>query len=198
MFATLDAYIPDVSGLKSPDASAEEDIAFEDVVFAYPGRADVPVLQKVNATFETGKTTAIVGPSGSGKSTILGLLQRWYDIDNGTASGPGDHSLSPLSEQEKLESDGGKMITGGSIRVGPHNLRELDAYWWRQQIGFVQQEPFLFNDTIYKNVAYGLYGTEHWDKSEEKKRELVKEACREAFADKFIMTFPQVRVITSN
>jgi ABC-type multidrug transport system fused ATPase/permease subunit len=56
----------------------------------------------------------------------------------------------------------------------------------------VQQEPFLFNDTIYKNVEYGLIGTEwEWD-TEEQKMELVERACQEAFADEFITRLPQV------
>lgn len=64
--------------------------------------------------------------------------------------------------------------------------------WWRSQIGLVQQEPFLFNDTIYKNVEYGLIGTEWEDETHEKKQELVKQACEEAFADEFIRRLPEV------
>jgi ABC-type multidrug transport system fused ATPase/permease subunit len=56
----------------------------------------------------------------------------------------------------------------------------------------VQQEPFLFNDTIYKNVAYGFIGTEWEDAEEEKKRELVAQACKEAYADEFISRLPDV------
>lgn len=59
-------------------------------------------------------------------------------------------------------------------------------------MGLVQQEPLSFNDTVYKNVAHGLVGSP-WEKEEEKvKRELVKEACHEAFADEFIDRLPQV------
>jgi len=64
--------------------------------------------------------------------------------------------------------------------------------WWRSQIGLVQQEPFLFNDTIFTNVANGLIGSQWEKESEEKKRELVKEACKEAFADEFIDKLPDV------
>jgi ATP-binding cassette subfamily B (MDR/TAP) protein 1 len=56
----------------------------------------------------------------------------------------------------------------------------------------VQQEPFLFNDTIFKNVQYGLIGTEWEHESEEKKREMVEAACKEAFADEFITRLPDV------
>jgi ATP-binding cassette, subfamily B (MDR/TAP), member 1 len=68
----------------------------------------------------------------------------------------------------------------------------MDLKWWRTQIGLVQQEPFLFNDTIFKNVEYGLIGTQWEHESYEKKAELVKIACVEAFADEFIIRLPEV------
>jgi len=70
----------------------------------------------------------------------------------------------------------------------------MDLRWWRSQIGLVQQEPFLFNDTIQKNIEYGLIGTPWENASEEKKLSLVKNACREAFADEFISRLPNVRL----
>lgn len=76
-------------------------------------------------------------------------------------------------------------------------MHEIDLKWWRRQIGLVQQEPFLFNDTIFKNVEYGLIGTEWEHESEERKRELVEHACEEAFADEFITRLPEVRYIAS-
>lgn len=85
IFATIDAPVPDISGLKEPDVSAETTISFENVAFSYPSRPNVQILDGLNATFETGKLTAIVGPSGSGKSTIVGLIQRWYDLSGTTA-----------------------------------------------------------------------------------------------------------------
>jgi ATP-binding cassette subfamily B (MDR/TAP) protein 1 len=83
----------------------------------------------------------------------------------------------------------------GNITVGGRNLHEIDLKWWRSQIGLVQQEPFLFNDTIYKNVEYGLIGTEWEHESPKKKRQLVKRACKEAFADEFISRLPEVCLI---
>jgi len=68
----------------------------------------------------------------------------------------------------------------------------MDLRWWRSQIGLVQQEPFLFNDTIQKNIEYGLVGTIWEDAPQEKKTTLVKKACREAFADEFISRLPEV------
>lgn len=57
----------------------------------------------------------------------------------------------------------------------------------------MQQEPFLFNDTIFKNVEYGLIGTEWENVPKERKKELVEQACQEAFADEFITRLPEVR-----
>jgi ATP-binding cassette subfamily B (MDR/TAP) protein 1 len=71
-------------------------------------------------------------------------------------------------------------------------LHEADLKWWRSQIGLVQQEPFLFNDTIYKNVEYGLLGTEWEHESEAQKMKRVRRACKEAFAAEFISRLPEV------
>ena len=72
-------------------------------------------------------------------------------------------------------------------------MYEIDLKWWRSQIGLVQQEPFLFNDTIYKNVEYGLIGTEWEYATKERKMQLVRRACKEAFAAEFILRLPKVR-----
>jgi ATP-binding cassette, subfamily B (MDR/TAP), member 1 len=80
-FAVIDAPKPIIAGLKDPQASATEDITFDSVNFAYPSRPHVKVLDDLSLRFERGKITAIVGASGSGKSTIVGLLERWYDLD---------------------------------------------------------------------------------------------------------------------
>jgi ABC-type multidrug transport system fused ATPase/permease subunit len=139
------------------------------VRFTYPTRPDVPVLKGLDLRFQNGKTTAIVGPSGSGKSTIVALIERWYQL----ATSPEDRNQ-------------------GSIYAGPHDINSLDLKWWRSQIGLVQQEPFLFNDTIFNNVAFGLIGTQ-WEKEPDSvKRELIEKACREAFAEEFIQRLPEV------
>ena len=80
----------------------------------------------------------------------------------------------------------------GAISVGEHNINSLDLKWWRAQIGLVQQEPFLFNDTIFNNISFGLTGTKRENASDELKRELVEKACREAFAEEFIKRLPEV------
>lgn len=78
------------------------------------------------------------------------------------------------------------MLRNGAITMAGHNIEEFDVKWWRSQIGLVQQEPFLFNGTIFENVSYGLIGTKWENENEVKKRQLVVEACEEAFAHEFI------------
>jgi ATP-binding cassette subfamily B (MDR/TAP) protein 1 len=77
------------------------------------------------------------------------------------------------------------------IFIGGVNLSNIDAKWWRSNVGLVQQEPFLFNDTIFNNVANGLSGTQWQDAPSEEKLIMVKHACKEAFADEFISRLPQ-------
>ncbi|KAK6812373.1 ABC multidrug transporter E [Aspergillus parasiticus] len=167
-FEMIDSERIELGGLRDPDVSAHVDIAFQDVHFTYPTRPDTAVLKGLNARFEKGKTTALVGPSGSGKSTIVALVERWYQLE----STEEDHSR-------------------GTISVGEHNINSLDIKWWRSQIGLVQQEPFLFNDTIFNNVSFGLIGTKWENESEDVKREMVEKACREAFAEEFISRLPK-------
>ncbi|OQE14659.1 hypothetical protein PENFLA_c036G03885 [Penicillium flavigenum] len=148
-------------GDRDAAALGSGDIVFEDVQFSYPSRPDTQILVGLNARFERGKTTAIVGPSGSGKSTIVALTERWYSPEQ------------------------------GSISVGQRNIEQLDLKWWRSNIGLVQQEPFLFNDTIFKNVSFGLVGTKWEDEPDSVKAGLVENACKEAFADEFIDRLPK-------
>lgn len=79
----------------------------------------------------------------------------------------------------------------GTVRIGTLDLHDVDVKWWRSKIGLVQQEPFLFNDTLFNNVAFGLCGTQWQDLSKEEKMKMVKEACKEAYADEFIDRLPQ-------
>lgn len=194
MFETIDAEAPDTSGLESPDVDPQADVVFDSVSFAYPSRADVTVLDNFSATFNAGKVTAIVGPSGSGKSTIVGLVERWYDVDrrisdSRSTTREDNHAegkeCNPAEEKDVQES------AFGSIRIGHVDLGAVDAKRWRAQIGLVQQEPFLFNDTIFNNVAYGLCSTQWQDVSREEKLDLVVAACREAYADEFITHLPK-------
>ncbi|KAJ2997695.1 hypothetical protein NUW58_g580 [Xylaria curta] len=209
-FVVIDAPRPEPGTLREPDVSATNDIVFKDVDFAYPSRPHVKVLDQLNLTVEAGKLTAIVGPSGSGKSTIVGLVERWYTLHD-------QHIIAKAIDKEKKKKEEKKKnkkkksnsdesddeepstepeATGpiielkGSISTCGHELDEINLKWWRSQIGLVQQEPFLFNDSIYNNVAYGLIGSDMESETEDRKRELVKEACKEAFADEFIDRLP--------
>ncbi|XP_072949352.1 ATP-dependent translocase ABCB1-like [Epargyreus clarus] len=103
----------------------EGNIDLENVVFHYPSRPDIPVLNGVSISVQRGQSVALVGHSGSGKSTIIQLLSRYYDV---------------------LE---------GSVRVDGHDVRELSVRWLRAQIGLVGQEPVLFNTTVRQNIRYG-------------------------------------------
>ncbi|QGA13507.1 hypothetical protein EYB26_001157 [Talaromyces marneffei] len=189
LFAVIDA--PQAgSGSLKPDISSQ-DILFEDVMFEYPTRAGVTVLDKLNICIRSGQNTALVGPSGSGKSTVVALLERWYSLkdpylQSGQQQKPADKSND---ESGEAKTDVKPKISG-SITIGGFDLDDLDLKWWRGRIGLVQQEPFLFNDTIFNNIAKGLIGTQWEDEPEEHKRKMVREACEEAYADKFITRLP--------
>ena len=113
---------------------------------------DTKVLQDTDFTIEKGRMTAIVGTSGAGKSTIMDLILRYYDPEQ------------------------------GSVLVDGVDLRELDLTSWRNSIGVVSQDVFLFNDTIANNIALGR---------PEVTRESIMEAARQAYADDFIQQLPQ-------
>jgi ATP-binding cassette, subfamily B (MDR/TAP), member 1 len=198
LFQTIDRPVASIQGKRDPEVSSLEDIVFEDVTFTYPTRPGVTVLDGINMRFEAGKITAIVGPSGSGKSTTVALLERWYQLNlespsEGTVNtGTAEHESSDEKRTGDSEDKTKASHHGGKIKIGDTPLSDLDLKWWRSQIGLVQQEPFLFNQSIYQNVAYGLLGSRWEGESEEKKLELVKVACKEAFADEFIDKLPLV------
>jgi len=103
-----------------------EEVAYDHVSFAYN---DEPVLNEVSLTVRAGECVAIVGSSGSGKTTLVGLLPRFFDVDEGRVS-----------------------INGTDIR--DYTLASL-----RRQIGLVTQDVILFNDTVANNIAYGRSDT---------------------------------------
>ncbi|CAH0058131.1 unnamed protein product [Clonostachys solani] len=196
LFTVIDAPQPPLGSL-IPE-STSEDLIFDNVVFEYPSRPGVKALDGLNLRIRSGKNTALVGPSGSGKSTVVALLERWYslrshytlpkvalgqDQANPSEDEKGDHVASDS------ETPSGPALSG-SVSFGALDLEDIDVKWWRAQIGLVQQEPFLFNDTIFKNVVNGLIGTEYEDEPESRKRELVRDACNEACAHEFISRLP--------
>ncbi|KAL2199172.1 P-loop containing nucleoside triphosphate hydrolase protein [Corynascus similis CBS 632.67] len=219
-FAVIDAPKPNMGTLKEPDVSADKDIIFEDVHFAYPSRPHKKVLDGLNLRIAANLNTAIVGPSGSGKSTIVGLIEGWYTLHDQYVIAKAVEKDKAKKEKEKAkkkkkqngkgkddddeedeedvaanapldaEDQGPAVELKGSISTCGRQLGDIDIKWWRSQIGLVQQEPFLFNNTIFHNVAAGLIGTQWENESEEVKRQLVKEACAESFADEFIDRLP--------
>ncbi|MDR1673183.1 MAG: ABC transporter ATP-binding protein/permease [Bacteroidales bacterium] len=107
-----------------------------------------PVLQHINLTIPKGKTYALVGHSGAGKSTIADLIPRFYDV-----------------------TEGALCIDG--IDVRQYRLCDL-----MQLMGIVTQEPVLFNDTVFNNIAFGMA-----DVTEKQ----VTTAAKIANADEFIV-----------
>ncbi len=84
------------------------------------------VLSNINLVIEPGDIVGIVGTTGSGKSTLINLLMRFYDNYE------------------------------GEIYIDDQNLKDIDMEYYRSCIGYVQQEPMMFSDTIYNNISYGV------------------------------------------
>lgn len=138
-----------------PSAKALEqvkgEIAFHDVSFSY-GEGE-NVLSSINFKVEAGKTLALVGSSGGGKTTVCHLIPRFYELQ---------------------ENSG--MITLDGIDV-----REITLSSLRSHIGMVSQDVFLFNATVYENIAYGEPNAT---------REQVEDAARRANIHDDIMAMP--------
>lgn len=113
--------------------------------------ADDYVLKNVSLDIPKGKTIAIVGPSGAGKSTMVDLLPRFFDVSDGI------------------------------ISIDDLCIRDMNMHDLRQLFGIVNQEPILFNDTFFNNIAFGMP-----DATEEE----VEKAARIANAHEFIMDVP--------
>ncbi|KAG8940248.1 GTPase-activating protein [Tulasnella sp. 424] len=163
VFATIDR-VPSIDSADETGAKPEKvvgRITFEDVVFNYPARPDVPILTGLNLDVPPGTNAALVGASGSGKSTVVSLVERFYD---------------PLS---------------GAVKLDGTDIKELNIKWLRQQVGLVQQEPCLFSTTIRNNVAHGLIGSRFENETEDEKFRRVQEACMKANAHSFIEKLPQ-------
>ncbi|ELP88602.1 bile salt export pump, putative [Entamoeba invadens IP1] len=120
--------IPDIDatnteGLKP--SMCEGKVRFEGVKFNYPTRETKSVLDGLDFEVKQGETCAFVGASGCGKSTTVQLLQRNYEV------------------------------TEGSIYLDDRNLKEYNIKWLREQIGIVMQEPSLFGFSIRDNITLG-------------------------------------------
>ena len=109
------------------------------------------VVKNVNLKIEKGKTVALVGPSGAGKSTLADLIPRFFDV------------------------------TEGDILVDGVSIKDIKIKDLRALMGIVTQQPILFNDTFYNNIAFGSTSA-----TEEK----VIEAATVANAYEFIRLYP--------
>ncbi len=86
---------------------------------------NLDVLRNVSISVTPGETIAIVGPSGGGKTTLCQLIPRFYDVDS------------------------------GAIRIDGQDIRNVTQHSIHENIGIVQQDVFLFADTIFENIRYG-------------------------------------------
>jgi len=103
----------------------------------------IKALQNVSFQVKPGEILAIIGRTGSGKSTIAQLLMRMYDVDK------------------------------GAIKIDGTDIREFHTQEYRNQIGFVPQEVFLFSDTIGRNIAFGVQEVNMDDVEDAAKRAVV-------------------------
>ncbi|MBS7577191.1 MULTISPECIES: ABC transporter ATP-binding protein [unclassified Enterococcus] len=101
----------------------ERGVALEHVDFSY--NPDKPILKDVSLTVDKGQMVALVGPTGSGKTTIMNLLNRFYDVND------------------------------GSIKIDGQDIREYDLDSLRSHVGIVLQDSVLFTGTIKENIAFG-------------------------------------------
>jgi ATP-binding cassette, subfamily B, multidrug efflux pump len=110
------------------------------------------VLKDVNLKIPVGSTLAIVGHTGSGKTSFINLIPRLYDVVN------------------------------GEIKIDGKNIKQIPLDVLRTNISVVQQESFLFSDSVYGNISYGL---------REISKDRVKEVSRIANFDKDVEAFPK-------
>jgi ABC-type multidrug transport system fused ATPase/permease subunit len=114
----------------------------------------------------------IVGLSGSGKSTLISLIQRLYDINTNSEK---KYNNNIDEEKEKLLSKENNIIdneisNNEGIFYDNINVKQYDLKYLHSQIGYVQQEPSLFNGTIYENIIYGLEDDEISQENNYKKK----------------------------
>ncbi len=110
------------------------------------------VLDGINLEVRAGEIVALVGSSGAGKSTLANLVPRFYDV------------------------------TGGAIKIDGRDVRDLQLNSLRENISIVAQDTFLFNETVFDNIAYGRPDAREED---------VFSAAKTALADEFIQRMPE-------
>lgn len=157
IFDVLDTQ-PSVQDPQAPlQLGSSNTIEFREVSFGYrkigqvAPESNMPALVDISLTIDEGKRFAIVGFSGAGKTTLVDLLPRFMDPQHG-------------------------VISIGGVDISRVRLAEL-----RSRIAMVGQHTFLFNDTVFNNIAYGKPGAT---------KEEVLAAARAAYADGFIAALP--------
>ena len=144
---------------KPPISDIKGKIEFNNVNFYYPSDPNKKlILNNFNLNLESGKKIALIGESGCGKTTIVNLIERLYDINN------------------------------GEILLDGLDIRKYDIQYLRNLIGYVEQEPVLFNRTIKDNIIFGR--EKYLKESGEDIDQLVKNACDEAYVSEFIEKVP--------
>ncbi len=143
---------------KPPRESVAGKIEFRDVKFIYPSDPNERViLNGLNLVFEPGKKVALVGESGCGKSTTVNLIERLYET------------------------------AGGEVLIDGMDIKRYDVKYLRGLIGYVQQEPVLFNKSIRDNL---IFGREEQIRELGNVDELIQNACDEAYATEFVSKLP--------
>ncbi|NOZ20880.1 MAG: ABC transporter ATP-binding protein [Planctomycetes bacterium] len=138
----------------APDAIALDDVrgAVEFRNVSFSYANGIPVLKDISLEAEPGQMIAFVGPSGAGKTTITNLIPRFYDP------------------------------TAGSVFLDGHDLRKIKLTSIRKRMAMVLQEPFLFNESVKDNIAYGRL-----DATDDE----ITAAARAANAHEFIVDLPE-------
>jgi ATP-binding cassette subfamily B protein len=129
LFSIVDT-VPDIRDPEDPIPvpAGGGRVELDEVSFAYPGRPDETVLDRISFTIAPGEAIAVVGPSGAGKTTLTALLCRFFDPDQ------------------------------GSVRFEGIDVRRFRLAELRRQMAIVAQEPVLFSGTIRDNIGYGRAG----------------------------------------
>ena len=139
---------------RPPLSQIQGRIEFRGVNFYYPSDPEKRlILNDLNLTFEPGKKIALVGESGCGKTTIVNLIERLYDIN------------------------------GGQLLIDGVEIYKYDIEYLRNFIGYVQQDPVLFDISIRDNI---IFGREEFLSSIGNVDELVRNACDESYSSEFI------------
>ena len=141
------------------------EIEFKNVTFSYDGSTNI--LNDFSLKVPPGKKIALVGESGCGKSTVVNLLERIYETD-----------------YNECESQIDCEINDRGIFLDDININNYDIEFYRSLIGYVQQEPVLFNKSIRENILFGR--EEQIRKMNLNAESLIKEACDLANVSDFL------------